>query len=341
MRRPIQIPHTLLVDAAGQEDLVNKAQCDDAAGIDKRQVSRLIKQGRWRRVTRGVYDTDPLPVQKRKRDRFHEHVRRRIAWIALLAYDDAIATGACALALYGVAGLPREFVSEVALPGGADVRGRGDITVRQYKPFPVQLRRRAVAQIEHALAQAVPNLTRDHAVAVLSSAMHEKYIDHAGLQRIHDLIRGRRGAELCHAWFDLVSERDESAAETFARLSCMDHGVPPDGQQVLVMRGEEFLARADMVYRLPDGRWVVVEIDGIEFHGRPGALARDSRRQNGLVGASQVIVLRYAASENDLPGGVGRQVAAQLDRLGWVPGYPLAEGEEIDLSAAVRRRASA
>lgn len=134
-------------------------------------------------------------------------------------------------------------------------------------------------------------------------------------------------------------EQDESTEETFARLSCVDHGVPPDGQQVVIMRGQEFLARADMVYRLPDGRWVVVEIDGIEFHGRPGALAQDSRRQNGLVGTDQVIVLRYAASENNLPGGVGLQVAEQLDRLGWAPGFPLAQGEEINLSLVAQRRA--
>jgi hypothetical protein len=337
MQRTIRIPQLLLLDAAGQESLVNKAQCD-AAGLGKRQVSRLIQQGRWRRVTRGVYDTDPAPVEKRRRDNYHEHVRRRIAWIGLLAYDRAIATGVCALALYGVAGLPRTFGSEVTLPNGASVRGRGGVTVRQYQAFPVQRwRGRSVAQIEHALAQAVPTLSRNHAVAVLSSALHERYIDQAGLQRIHDLIRGKRGAEACHAWFDLVDGRDESPAETFARLSCLDHGVPPDGQQVDVRRGGQFLARVDLVYRLPGGRWLVVEIDGIEFHGRPGALARDSARQNGLVGSDQVVVLRYPASQNDLPGGVGRQVAEQLELWGWLPGDPLAEGETIDLAAAARR----
>jgi hypothetical protein len=338
MQRTIRIPHLLLLDAASQESLVNKAQCD-ATGVGKRQVSRLIQQGRWRRVTRGVYDTDPVPVEKRRRDNYHEHVRRRIAWIGLLAYDRAVATGLCALALYGVAGLPRTFGSEVALPNGASVRGRGAVTVRQYRPFPVQRwKGRAVAQIEHALAQAVPTLSRDHAVAVLSSALHEKYIDEAGLQRIHDLIRGKRGAEACHAWFDLVDGRDESPAETFARLSCLDHGVPPDGQQVDVTRGTRFLARVDLVYRLPGGRWLVVEIDGIEFHGRPGALVRDSMRQNRLVETDQVIVLRYAASQNDRPGGVGRQVADQLEQLGWRPGDPLAEGATIDLAVPARLR---
>lgn len=338
MQRAITIPHLLLLDAASQESLVNKAQCD-AAGLGKRQVSRLIQQGRWCRVIRGVYDTDPVPVGKRRRDNYHEHVRRRIAWIGLLAHHRGIATGLCALALYGIPGLPRVFGSEVALPNGSSVPGRTGVTVRQYQAFPVQRwKGRAVAQIEHALAQAVLQLPRDHAVAVLSSALHEKYIDRTGLQRVHDLIRGKRGAEACHAWFDLVDERDESPAETFARLSCLDHGIPPDGQQVDVTRGTEFIARVDLVYRLPDGRWLVVEIDGIEFHGRPGALARDSIRQNRLVGSDQVIVLRYAASQNDAPGGVGRQVAEQLERLGWRTGEPLAEGETIDLAPPARRK---
>ncbi|MCP2262978.1 hypothetical protein ACFQHV_19560 [Promicromonospora thailandica] len=339
MRPTFQIPHLLLLDAAGQEGLVSKAQCD-AVGVDKRHVSQLVQQRRWSRVTRGVYDTDPVPVAQRRRPDYHEHVRRRIAWTALLAYDDAVATGSCALALYGVSGLPRVFLPEVALPGGAGAPGRGGIVVRQYRPFPTQgLKGRTVAQLVPALAQAVPTLPRDNAVAVLSSCLHEGYIDHQGLAHVHDLVRGRRGAARCHSWFGLADGRDESAAETFARLSCLDHHVPPDGQQVDVFRDGVFLARVDLVYRLPDGRWVLVEIDGIEFHGRPGALARDARRQNDLVGTDQVVVLRYAASENDRPGGVGRQIAERLRMLGWEPGHALAVDESIDLGSPVRRPA--
>jgi len=336
MRPLIRIPHALLLDAAGQEGLVSKAQCD-AAGIDKRRVSRLVAQGRWQRVVRGVYDTDPAPVERRRRPDFHNHVRRRIAWTALLAYDDAVSTGSCALALYGVAGLPRRFDAEVALPGGLGAPGRGGIVVRQYAPFPTQLLRgRLAARFDHALAQALPTLTREQGVAVLSSALHEGYLDRTGLEHVHDLLRGRRGSRDRHTWFGLADERDESAAETFARLSCLDHGVPPDGQQVNLFRDGVFLARADLVYRLPGGRWLVVEIDGIEVHGRPGALARDARRQNALVGTDRVVVLRYAASENERPGGVGRDVAERLRRFGWVAGQPLGRDEAIELGTPAR-----
>jgi len=302
---------------------VSKAQCD-AAGLDKHAVGRLVRKGVWARVARCVYDTDPVAAARRRRDDYHDHRRRRAAWTGLLAVPDGIATGACALALHGAVGLPAHLVPEVARPGGADAVVGGGVAVRRYRGFPVErYRGRQIAAFVHALAQALPDLSRREGVAVLSGALNAGHIDDGGLRGVHELLRGRRGVVRVRGWFPLVDGRDESPAETFTRLSCLDHGVPPDGQQVMFTSGGVFLGRVDFAWKLPDGRYLVVEIDGRAFHSGSTMLADDALRQNRLVGTDRLVVLRFPAARTMAGDEVGREVAAHLATLSWTPNRPI------------------
>jgi hypothetical protein len=155
MRPPRILPQSLLSAAAAQEGLVSKAQCD-AAGIGKDAVALLIRQGRWRRVTRRVYDTDPELAERRRRGDYHCHVRRRATWTGMLAVPDGIATGVCALALLGVDGLPSDLVPEAARPGGMYAAVGGGVVLRRYKSVADQpYRGRRIASVVPALAQAL------------------------------------------------------------------------------------------------------------------------------------------------------------------------------------------
>jgi hypothetical protein len=319
------VPQLLLAAAAAQEGLVSKRQCD-VAGVNKDAVALLIRQGRWSRVTRGVYDTDPEPAGRSLRDDHYDHGRRRAAWVAMLAIPGGIATGACALALLGVGGLPANLVPEAARPGGMHAAVGEGIVLRRYRCFVDQpYRDRRIAALVPALAQALPFLSRHEAVAVLSDALREGRLDGAGLQRVREQLRGRRGAAQVHCLLDLAEGRDGSTAETHARLSFIDHGVPPDGQQVTFVAGGVVLARVDFVWRLPDGRYVVVEIDGRAFHAGEAMLADDAARQNRLVATGRLIVLRFPAVRALATGkpGVGAEMAERLSRLGWRPGPPI------------------
>jgi hypothetical protein len=80
-----------------------------------------------------------------------------------------------------------------------------------------------------------------------------------------------------HELFGLVKGGSESPAESSARLSCHDNGVPPDDIQVRFTVNCVVVARADMAWLLPDGRWLVVEIDGIGPHSPPQALVGTHR----------------------------------------------------------------
>ncbi|ACQ79126.1 conserved hypothetical protein [Beutenbergia cavernae DSM 12333] len=297
----LPVPQDLCALAAVQRGLVSAEQCERAGvGADRRR--RLVKSGAWSRPTHGVFDTDPQSAARTgPRER-----RERATWGGLLAYGpDAIAVGCSALALLGNRGLPTSIRPEVALPRGDRRRPRAGILVRQYSEMetrPVGGRR--VASPIWALAQAIPGLGRDHAVAVLDSALNRRHITEQELHQVAELMRGRRGAATARTWFRLVDGRAESAPETFARLRCHDAGVLPDDLQVVVRDSQRrFLGRGDLGWWVDRDRWLLAEIDGREFHARPAALLEDRRRQNRLVTRGRANVLRFAP-EDTLPGGI-------------------------------------
>lgn len=297
-------------------------QCE-AAEMSADRLARMARQGRWVRLSTGVYDTDPVPVDHRERRDLFEHRRRRAAWFGLLAYGPtAIAVGQSALALRDVQGLPVHISPEVMLPGGRPRVGRDGIIVRQYDAgLPTELvHGRRVARVVHALAQAVPHLGRRHAVAVLDNAVYSGKVTRAEVETAHDLARGRRGVERTHPWWQLVDGRAESPLETWARLECLDAGVPPDDlQREFHAPDGRFIGRGDLVWRLPGGRWFLLEMDGAEVHGSLDAVYSDRTRQNALVADGGVVVQRATADDLRVPGRLGDQVAGRLRRAGWRP----------------------
>lgn len=314
MPRPLPPPPTLLALAGRQHGLVTTAQCR-AAGMSRDRVARATATAGWARITRGVYDTDPTPVRSRPLD----HRRRRSAWAAMLAFGPrSISVGTCALALLGVAGLPSRLQPQAALPGGRAALSRDGIELRMFDDgMSVQVvEGRFVATPEWALAQAVPELERRNAVAVMDSALHQGLVTPQELDRAHDKARGRRGVARTHAWWDMADGRAESPLETFARLDCADGGVPPDRLQV-VLRDDagRIVARGDLGWSLGAGRWLIAEMDGAEFHDTPEAVFADRSRQNLLVASGRVVVLRFTARDVAAPGTIAREVRAALRAL--------------------------
>ncbi len=322
MRPLSEVPPEVTRLAAQQEGLVSVQQCC-TAGVDRRRIRRLVEHGVWRREGDRVIDTDPVPPSARRRDDYFEHIRRRSAVKGLLACPGAAAVGAAALALHGVAGLPRHLEPEVSFPRGAHRRGPDGVIVRQYGNFKTdRYGSWRVANVEHALAQALPGLSRDDAVAVISSALNKKLIGQAGLDRVRKLLHRRRGAGAVLGWLGLADGGDDSPAETHARLSCIDHGVPPDRVQVVFRKDGRFLGRCDLGWLLHDGRWLVVEIDGVGPHSTPEALVKDAPRQNRLLATGKIVLLRFKPSDNGRRGGIGTAVAARIEELGGLASSP-------------------
>ncbi len=308
MTRGRPIPPRLLRISATQAGLVTSRQAD-STGVTAECRARLVRSGEWRRLTRGVYDAVPSEPGGAGPD----GARRRAAWTALLAFGPtAIAVGACALALHGIHGLPVTIAPEAAVPSGRDRTDRDGLRLREFDNgmATVEIGGRRVVTVEWALAQAVPELDRRHAVAVMDSALHLGRIDERGLERAHGLARGRRGVAKTHEWWGLADRRAESPLETFGRLDCLDLGVPPDDLQVeLHDRDGRFLGRGDLGWRLDGGRWLIAEMDGREVHDSPRAVFADRRRQNDLVQVADV--LRFTSADV-FSGAVGSTVRRHL-----------------------------
>ncbi|MEL7976091.1 hypothetical protein AAG589_09540 [Isoptericola sp. F-RaC21] len=106
--------------------------------------------------------------------------------------------------------------------------------------------------------------------------------------------------------------------ETWARLECLDAGVPPDDlQRDFRSPDGRFIGRGDLVWHLPDGRWFLLEMDGAEVHGSLDAVYSDRVRQNALVADGGVVVQRATADDLRVPGRLGEEIAGRLRRAGW------------------------
>lgn len=342
-------PSSLLDVARRQEWLLDVAQIDDS-GVTRQRMTRAVRCGRVLRPARGVYDLIATPPAERtvdpdqQRDDVYDHLRSRSAWLGLLAHgSDAVGVGQTALVLHGIQGLPLSPRIEVARLDRRERRARQGVTLRRYDVEPrlvVVGGGRRIVPIDAALAQAVPELGRRHGVAVLDSALHQGHVTRAGMRRAHDLARGRRGVEKTHEWWDLADGRAESPAESWARLACIDEGIPPDALQ-LVMHDAwgRFVARVDMAWWLGGRRWLVAEIDGIKAHSGEVALIHDSKRQNPIVAAGNTLQ-RYSGSDawNGTPA---REIKPLLVVAGWragrhAPGGPVRLDVELDATPGRR-----
>ncbi|GMA24242.1 hypothetical protein GCM10025864_20010 [Luteimicrobium album] len=226
----LAIPPELEDVARTQLGLVSTSQAR-TAGISGRRIATMVGNRTWRRLTQGVFDTrigslSALPWDAR---------RCRAAWAAMLAFGpEAVAIGASALALHKVVGLPTTIRPEAALPKASNRLARDGMHARQFDAGlrTVVVGGRRVASVEWAVAQAVPELPRRHGLAVLDSVLHLGLLTPDGLERAHDLARGRRGIAAAHHLWELADGRSESAPESFGRLDCIDGGVPPDTLQL-------------------------------------------------------------------------------------------------------------
>lgn len=293
------------------------------------QAAALVRDGTWSRAARGVYDTrhlGPSPFDDLDRR------RRRAAIVGVLAHPGSVATGVCALVLHGVKGAPLTVTPEVTFPDGSPRARSGAVRVRR-----IGLRRWFVldgipcVSVADGLAQAVPTVDRRTAVALMDSARHERFLLEADFRRARAADRRRPGGLARAAWWAASDSRAESPAETWARLSCVDSGCPPDGLQLRVDDDAgRFLARVDLAWILSDGGALLVEVDGRDVHGRLEALYADRQRQNRLTGRS-TIVLRFTGRDAR-EGRVGPTVRETLRRAGWCS-RPLADDARLRLPA--------
>ncbi|TGO05348.1 hypothetical protein SERN_1352 [Serinibacter arcticus] len=269
--------------------------------VDARR--RRLDAGVWARPLPGVIDLEPLLP------RTIAEARLRAVHLALVRCGDgAVAVGAAALVLHRNHGLPSRIDARAVR---ADGQHRRHGSHAQHDRFPVVEVEGGLlaASVPSAIVQAAPQLGRLHLVAVVDAALTTGQLSSS--DDVATLATGRRGAARLRTCLALSDGRAESFLETWARLQCVDAGIPPTTLQLEIRAGGSLL-RGDLAWRLPDGRWLVVEIDGADVHASPTALYRDRLRQNLIVADGRIVLLRFTAEDLRRPGYVPNQIRRVL-----------------------------
>lgn len=288
-------------------------------GITATMASDAVRSGHIRRPTRGVYDfavEAPVDLDPSTRG-------CRAAVLGLLAYGPhSVAVGASSLALRGVWGLRIGHAPQIALPRGSARAPRAGISVRYFDPgteVDIGLGWRCegvVAALAHTLLQETP----PRALGILDSALHRGLIEPHQVADVRARTARRRGCRALEAIWDMADKRRESPPESWAYYDLTVAGLTPDDIQVKIFDDEgQLIARGDIGYLLPDGNWLLIEIDGIDVHRAPEAVFGDRTRQNSLILNSTTPMLRYTTRDFGDVGRMVREVRTYLRRVRALP----------------------
>ncbi|MEV4627401.1 type IV toxin-antitoxin system AbiEi family antitoxin domain-containing protein [Micromonospora sp. NPDC049523] len=278
--------------AARQDGVVTREQAL-AAGLTVREIDRLCRGGRWRRLARAAYlvEVAPSPLAARR-----ARIRAAVASFGELA----TAVLGTAAELHGLAGLRTDPRIHVSVPGPAarPLRPRDPaVVVHQLVTPPEQvgtiggIRTTTAAR---TAADLLLRVDRFSAVSMLDSALHQGAITEPDLLVVRAMLARRRGAVSARHHLGQADGRAESPLETRVRLRCVDGGVAPDELQHPVRDEDGYLLAVGDLAWLRER--IIGEADGAAVHATPEALYRDRRRQN-LIANAGWRVLRFTWSD--------------------------------------------
>lgn len=271
-------------------------------GVGESDVTRLVRRGRWQRLHRGVFWTQPVDTPP---------LLTRLAAARLAAgRDDApagVVSGRSAARLWHLDDGRDGGPVELTLPRSARRSQPPDLRYRWQALDPTEVTVRAgfpVTTVLRTLSDLARMTAYPPMLAIADAALREGRTDRAALDALVAALPRRARRAMADA-----DGRAESPFESRVRAELILAGLPPPVPQHVVRDGRgRFLARVDLAW--PERR-LALEADGAEVHAGPAALRRDLRRQNLLMAAAWV-VLRFTWA--DL-GAIAATVAPVLSAL--------------------------
>jgi len=189
----------------------------------------------------------------------------------------------------------------VLSPPGSRLRSADGLVVHRRDGAPLTMvgNRPATAPAWTAV-EVARSLWRPRALATLDAALRSGTCSRPEMWREAVAQAGRRGIVSVRDLIPLADGRAESPLESEARLAMIDGGLPIPELQYEIVDGNGELRRVDFAW--PEQR-IVVEYDGLDWHGGPEAMVRDRRRTAALLDVGWVVIaivfedVRYRSRE--------------------------------------------
>ena len=273
--------------AAEQHGVVSVSQAG-ALGLSHDDIGAAVRRGEYRRLWLGVLLVDA--------DMYDD-----VPWLtrvqaALLRHGPQAVVGlGSAAQLLGIAGADTSSdVIDIVLPRGNERQQVQGISLhtRELPPTQVlQLGSFRVTTAVRTLADLVPHLPRNCAVAAMDSALNHNLITGDDLLLARELTARRRNCpvsstggrllmgERNHRW---KRGQDSTVWITTSRQKSLQWKVRDDAGYLLGL--------GDMAWTKRRHRPLVAEADGVEPHSLPGAVFKDRRRGNNFIGANVDVV---------------------------------------------------
>jgi hypothetical protein len=294
--------------AARQHGMLARRQLN-ALGLDHNHVRHQVAAERWVLRTPTVVSTTTGPLTFMQR-----------VWVGLLhAGREATVADLTALRLAGLERWDRPEVT-IMVPQSAEVepvRGiRFKRTRRDLDDLSEQRQGMRMLAVEPAaLLVAGYGRSARTGCGLLAAVVQQRLTTPARLGGWIDRLQPLRWARLLRSTVVDIEGGAQSMAEIDVGRICRRFGLPAPIRQVRRRERSGRVRFTDCEWRLPDGRLLVLEVDGA-FHMDAENWADDLARSRGLVAQGAVVVHCTAEELRFRPG----RVMADLAALGLAPG---------------------
>lgn len=291
--------------AEAQNGLMTRSQLG-AIGIDRWAVAHQISADRWAAVAPTVISIAPGPLRADQRP-----------WLGVLAGGPgALLGGLHAAAVDGLRNWHRDVV-QVYVPYGhkPDIELDGVVFIRTRRPLaPLASARSGISRLRlepGLLLWASTERSTVAAEGVLAAAVQQRLTTPTVLAKaLDDLPRLRRSPRFRARILEIAGGAHSLAEGAVSRM-CRHHGLTPPVRQVRRRDASGRIRFTDCEWHLPDGRCVVLEVDGA-FHMDVDMWEEDIARARALSDPRRTAVRCTARELRDDEAVVARD----LIRLG-------------------------
>ena len=290
--------------ADAQEGLLSRRQLNEL-GIDRWRVRNQIAAGRWAERSPMVISTTTGQLS-----------REQMMWLGVLhAGPQALVGGLTAAEVAGLRNWHRDEVT-VLIPDELEVEDVPGIDFHRTRRRLDLMRSPGpglpVCRVEPAiLLFGAYQRSRRTAQGAVAAVVQQRLSEPVALIHWVNAMRPLRWAPMFREVIGDIAGGSQSVAELDVVRMCRDHGLALPGRQLKRLDADGRMRFTDCEWRLPDGRVIVLEVDG-SFHMDSQHWEDDLARQRQLSAPDRLMVRCTARELREEPWHVARD----LRRLG-------------------------